>query len=86
MSVVLNIRAQEEQRRLIDLAARKLGRNRSEFMLEVACREAENVLLDQVYFHLSEEEFTEFKRLLDAPPGENPTLQRLLHKKPAWEK
>lgn len=33
----INLRARPEQRDLIDQAAQLLGKNRSDFMLEVAC-------------------------------------------------
>jgi len=46
----INIRARSTQRNLIDKAAAMLNKNRSDFMLEAACREAENVLLDQRLF------------------------------------
>ncbi|CAN0199491.1 unnamed protein product, partial [Phaeothamnion confervicola] len=82
-SVVLNIRAREEQRDLIDSAAQKLGKNRSEFMLEASCRQAESVLLDQTYFHLDTEAFEEFQRKLDEPPEANEPLQALLGRKPS---
>ena len=49
-SVSINIRAKARQRDLIDQAAGKLGRSRSEFMLDAACREAEGILLDQAFF------------------------------------
>ena len=48
--VSINIRAKIRQRDLIDQAAHRLGRSRSDFMLEVACRAAEDVLLDQAFF------------------------------------
>jgi len=47
-SVSINIRAKARQRDLIDQAANRLGRSRSEFMLEAACREAEDVLLPSI--------------------------------------
>jgi hypothetical protein len=37
----INIRAKRTQRDLIDQAAEMLGKSRSDFMLETACREAE---------------------------------------------
>ncbi|MGD0360885.1 MAG: DUF1778 domain-containing protein [Bryobacteraceae bacterium] len=43
-----------------------MGRSRSDFMLEAACREAEAVLLDRRYFALSADEFKRFKAILDA--------------------
>lgn len=49
-AVSINIRAKTKQRDLIDQAAERLGRSRSDFMLEAACSKAENVLLDQTFF------------------------------------
>ena len=50
--VTINLRADQVRRALIDRAAERLGKNRSEFMLEAACREATSVLLDQRLFLL----------------------------------
>jgi len=54
-------------------------------MLETACREAEDVLLDQRVFVLDAEEFATFQALLDAPPADNPRLRALLATKAPWE-
>ena len=81
----INIRAQRRQRDLIDQAAELLGKTRSDFMLETACREAEDVLLDQRVFTLDSEAFREFQALLDAPPSENPKLRKLMGTKAPWE-
>jgi uncharacterized protein (DUF1778 family) len=70
---------------MIDRAADALGKNRSDFMLEAACREAENVLLDRRYFTLSEEQFETFTALLDSPPKTNERLGELLATKAPWE-
>jgi uncharacterized protein (DUF1778 family) len=81
----INLRASRKQKVLIDRAAEALGRSRSEFMLDAACREAESVLLDRRYFALSEEAFKRFKRILDSPPKDNPRLRRLLQTKAPWD-
>lgn len=81
----INIRAQRRQRDLIDQAAELLGKTRSDFMLETACREAEDVLLDQRIFTLDEETFRNFQALLDAPPSENDKLRKLMATKAPWE-
>lgn len=70
---------------MIDLAAAALGRSRSDFMLDTACREAEIVLLDRRYFTLSPEAFRRFNDLLGRPPKENPKLRRLLQTRAPWE-
>jgi uncharacterized protein (DUF1778 family) len=81
----INLRASRRQKTLIDRAADALGRNRSDFMLETACREAESVLLDRRYFALSSEEFKRFTAMLDKPPANNARLRRLLKTKAPWE-
>lgn len=83
---VINLRAGRRQKMLIDRAAETLGKSRSEFMLETACREAETVLLDKRYFVLSQAAFNEFTAMLDKPPKENPKLRRLLQTRAPWEK
>jgi uncharacterized protein (DUF1778 family) len=81
----INLRALPAQRALIDRAAALVGKNRSDFMLEVACREAENVLLDQCLFRLDAEAFAAFEAALAAPPTDNPALRALMAAKAPWE-
>ena len=83
--VTINLRADKLKRALIDRAAERLGKNRSEFMLEAACREATAVLLDQRFFLLDEKAYKRFNAALDKPPAENSRLRRLLRTKAAWE-
>lgn len=83
--VSINIRAEPRHRDLIDRAAEAVGKTRSEFMLETACREAEAVLLDRRYFTLDEEQFEAFLARLDqSHPTEK--LVELLKTKAPWEK
>jgi uncharacterized protein (DUF1778 family) len=81
----INLRALPEQRDLIDHAASLLGKNRSDFMLEVACERAQAVVLDQVFFALDDDKFQQFTALLDAPPAANPGLKRLMAVKAPWD-
>ena len=82
----INLRALPEQRDLIDHAAALLGKNRSDFMLEAACRQAEDVLLDQTYFALDPKAFASFQALLDNPPPPSDRLLRTLKAKAPWDK
>jgi uncharacterized protein (DUF1778 family) len=84
-AVSINIRAKAKQRDLIDQAADRLGRSRSDFMLEAACREAENVLLDQTFFTVDQGTFAKFQALLDNPLTPTDKLRRLLKTKAPWE-
>ena len=81
----INLRVSRRQKSLIDSAAGALGRNRSDFMLDVVCREAESVLLDRCFFNLGDEDFKKFTAMLDNPPRSNPKLAKLLKRKPLWE-
>lgn len=80
----INLRALPEQRDLIDQAAALLGKNRSDFMLEVVCERAQAVLLDQVFFNLDDDKFKQFTALLDAPTTPTPGLERLMAVKAPW--
>ncbi|HEY7328648.1 MAG TPA: DUF1778 domain-containing protein [Gemmataceae bacterium] len=83
--VTISIRAKARQRDLIDQAASRLGRTRSDFMLDAACREAEEVLLGQRFFTLDDDSFRKFQQLLDQPPPATDRLRRLLLTKAPWE-
>src|SRR5271165_4254522 len=82
----INLRASQKQKVLIDRAAEALGRSRSDFMLDTACREAESILLDRRYFSLPDQEFKRFAAMLDKPPATNPRLTRLLKTKAPWDR
>jgi uncharacterized protein (DUF1778 family) len=83
-AAAINLRALPEQRDLIDRAATLQGKNRSDFMLEAACDKAQTVLLDQVFFSLNSDNFQQFTAMLDAPPSNNPSLERLMAVTPPW--
>jgi uncharacterized protein (DUF1778 family) len=83
--VTISIRAKAGQRDLIDQAADRLGRSRSDFMLEAACRQAEDVLLDQTYFALDAKGFATFQALLDKPPAPTDRLRRTLKARAPWD-
>lgn len=80
----INLRALPGQRDLIDHAAKLLGKNRSDFMLEAACDKAQDVVLDQVFFSLDADKFRQFNELLDSPPAANSGLERLMAVEPPW--
>ena len=85
-SNVINLRADEATRTLIDRAARALGQNRTEFMLMSARIYAQEVILKQVYFSLGEADWIALNEALSAPPPPNVALKRLMSRTPSWEK
>jgi uncharacterized protein (DUF1778 family) len=85
-SISINIRAKLRQRDLIDQAAERLGRSRSDFMLEAACSRAEDVLLDQAFFTVDIDTFEKLQALLEKPLPATNKLRRLLMTKAPWDK
>lgn len=81
----INIRATQQQRDLIDHAASVMGKSRSDFMLETACRAAEDVLLDRTYFVLDPDSFDRLAEFLENPPDPPKGLREFLSRKAPWE-
>ena len=81
----INMRVEPEQHALLTRAAAALNMDRSTFILSVACKEAESVLLDQRYFHLSDEQFEEFEKVLSQPLNYNEKLKNLISSPAPWE-
>lgn len=75
-----------EQRDLIDRAARAAGKSRPDFMLDAACGKAQAIILDRTFFALDDAALARFHALLDAPVEPDPALDRLLGRRPSWEK
>jgi uncharacterized protein (DUF1778 family) len=82
----INMRVEPSQHALLTKAAALLHKDRSTFILDIACREAENILLDQRFFQLNDNDFRAFEAALTAPIPENATLKALLNETPPWEK
>ena len=85
-STPINMRVEPGQHALLTKAAAVLNKDRSAFILDVACREARNVLLDQRLFQLNETDFAAFQAALDEPLVENPKLRALLAESAPWER
>ena len=83
----INIRAKTSQRDLIDMAASLVSKSRTDFMLEVACREAQDILLDQRLFLLNDNQFEAFIEELDTPitPERQARIDNLMNRKSPWE-
>jgi len=80
----IHIRARTADRELIDRAAEITGKTRSEFVMDTARREAEEVLREQRVFHLDASAWKTFMSDLDRAPKDNPGLRDLLNRKAPW--
>lgn len=81
----LNIRIKQEERGLIDRAARAKGKNRTDFILDAARAAAEEALLDQAIITASPEAYAEFLARLDLPPQTNERLRRTMQTPAPWD-
>ena len=81
----INMRVEPDQRALLTKAAAMLNKDRSAFILDVACREAENVLLNQRLFQLDDDAFAAFTAALEEPAPANEKLKSLLTSPSPWE-
>ncbi len=74
----LNIRVTQHQKEVLTRAARAANTTVSHFVLEKAYAEAQALLAEQNRFVLSDAQWREFIRALDAPPKDIPELRKLL--------
>lgn len=81
----INVRASEEERSVIDYAASLVNKNRTDFIIEKAVHEAQNIILDQRVFVLDDARYQAFIEQLEAPVQNVEGRQRLMDVKPEWE-
>ena len=74
----VQLRMRPAQKDLISRAARLRQTTVSNFLLENACKAAEEVLAERVHFVLSPDRWEAFCKALDAPPQQWPALKKLL--------
>ena len=81
----LGLRATPEQEALLRRAAEVSRKTLTEFVLDSACNAAQQTLLDQRLFFVSEERRQALLDLLDAPAQDNPGLRKLFAKPAPWD-
>jgi uncharacterized protein (DUF1778 family) len=62
--VSINMRVDSKKRNLIDIAANMIGSDRTSFIMDAACKLAEDVILDQRIFILDNSKFDAFEQAL----------------------
>ena len=82
----LNLRIPAHDRSLIDRAAQSSGMTRTDFILGAARRAAEEALLDQSLFLVSQSTCAKLLAMLDAPAKPNPRLRMTMKTTPPWPK
>ncbi|WP_371434655.1 DUF1778 domain-containing protein [Polaromonas sp.] len=71
---------------LVKRAATLEQRTVTEFVVEHLNTAAQQVLLDQTFFSIDEENFKAFEAMMAAPMSENTALQQLLSSRSPWDK
>ena len=84
-TILTTVRLDPYQHALLTRAAAVLYKDRSAFILDAACLEAENVLLDQRPFQIDEKTYEEFEAALAKPFADDPRLRPLLGEIAPWE-
>ncbi len=85
-SQTINLRASADQKVLIDQAAKRLGKSRTELVRDIMREASENIRLDQRLFSVEASAFDAFEAVLDAPPEPNDILRRTLTTPAPWDK
>ena len=82
---LINMRVHSSTRDFIDQAAKSVGKDRSDFMLDAACEKAQEILMDRTELLLDDTQWQAFNNILDNPPEPNEKLLALLATKAPWE-
>lgn len=83
--VPINMRVDTKKRSLIDAAVELLGTDRTSFILDAACKRAEEVIMDRQIFLLGDDAFDRFEKALeDNSIGNNKCLEKLMSKPDPW--
>ena len=82
----LSMRLPEADIAIIDRAARKRGRSRTDFVREAAVRAAEEAVMENTIIRMSPEGFKEFMDIISAPPTPVPEMVKVFKRKAPWER
>jgi uncharacterized protein (DUF1778 family) len=81
----LSMRLPEADIAIIDRAAGRRGRSRTDFIREAAVRAAEDVLMENTLIRMSAQGFKTFLRAIAGPAKPVPEMVELAGRTPPWE-
>jgi uncharacterized protein (DUF1778 family) len=81
----LSMRLPEGDIAIIDRAARKRGRSRTDFVREAAVRAAEEAVMENTVIRMSPEGFAHFMEIISGPPTPIKEMVKVLKRKAPWE-
>lgn len=80
----IEVRVSASAKALLAAAANARHTSMSDFVLSSAVREAENALADQRVFQVSDENWSKFMAILDAPAKPDPDIVALARSRAPW--
>jgi len=80
----LNLRVERRTLQLIDRAVAEVGGERSRFIVDAACRRAEDILLDRCLFHAGDKAFEAMDRALEPSDEGEEALRALVRRGRCW--
>ena len=83
-SARLGLRATPQQETVLRRAAEVSNKSMTDFILDSACRAAEQTLLDQRLFLVTSSQSQTLLSLLDRPEQDNPGLKDLFSRRAPW--
>jgi uncharacterized protein (DUF1778 family) len=84
-SARLGLRATPEQEAVLRRAAEVAHKSLTDFILESACKAAEQTLLDQRLFMVSGSQYQALMDLLERPPQDSEGMRDLFARKAPWD-
>ena len=84
-TTILSVRVNDDERSLLEIAAKHAHTTLSEFIRRKALEAAELELMEQRIVEIPHLMWEQFEAWLDAPAKPNPALKRLADIKPVWE-
>ncbi|MDX1252999.1 MAG: DUF1778 domain-containing protein [Gammaproteobacteria bacterium] len=84
-SARLGLRATPEQEAVLRRAAEVAHKSLTDFILDSACRAAEQTLLDQRLFMVSGSQYQALMELLERPARDNESLRDLFSRTAPWD-
>lgn len=84
-TTILSVRVNDDERSLLEIAAKHAHTTLSEFIRRKALEAAELELMEQRIVEIPHGRWEQFEAWLDAPAKTNPALKRLATMNPVWE-
>lgn len=82
----LNLRVERRTLQLIDRAVAEVGGDRTSFIVDAACRRAEEVILDRCLFRAKADALAALDRVLESSTGGCEALDNLVRRERLWSK